>query len=237
MIMKWGDVVNNRIKTFREMKELSQAGLAEKMGITQKKMSQIENSVIDPSLAEINKLTTIFDRSFEDLFVNEEGNSEMNKHILIKYVQMDKHVDPNFTYLAYGDSNKRGTRLDNIVSIGSYAFFHTSIGSSEYLTGYFKIEKILHKGKDDIEIETLPFDAKVDDIIIIGSRADSKILTLPLLFDKKLAVEVTSLGVTSQRFTETDASELSVISNATREHRELSQFDTEFLIRKCEGRG
>lgn len=104
----------------------------------------------------------------------------MSKGVLIKYKHRGEgHVDPDFNYLVYGDTGIRATRLRNIVSVDSFIFFHTSISQNDYITGYFQVEKILEKGHDDQEIKNLPCDAKVDDIIIIGKREASKILTSP----------------------------------------------------------
>ncbi|HHT7191414.1 TPA: helix-turn-helix domain-containing protein, partial [Bacillus cereus] len=204
----------------------------------QKRISQIENSLLDPSLNEINQFLRIFNCSFEELFENEERTAPLSRNLLIKYKHRgENHVDPNFNYLVYGDTGKRATRLKNIISKGSLVFFHTSIGSSDYITGYFQVDRILEKGKDDLEIHQIPCDAKIDEFIIIGDREESKILTSPLLLDKKLAMQLTSLGITEENFIDDTVSELSAITRATREHRELSPIDVKILKNKCIGRG
>lgn len=228
--------MSNRIKSFRELRNISQSELANKLGLSQKKISQLENCLVEPSLSEVQMFMTILKCSFEDLFIIEE-ESMMSRSVLIKYVQMEDHVDPNFTYLTYGDMNKRATRLKNLIEVGSFVFFHTSFDGKEYITGYYNIEKILEKGINDDDINSLNCNAKVDEIILLGNREKSKILTFPLHFDRKLAIELKSLGITEQRFEESYSSELSVISNATREHRELSSIDVEILLNKCKGRG
>lgn len=238
MLLEGVGKMNNRIKAFRELQILSQGQLAILTNISQKRISQIENSLVDPSLKEIIRFLKIFNCKFEELFGYEEEH-QMSKNILIKYTHRGKgHVDPNFTHLVYGDSGKRAVRLRNIVSEGSLVFFHTSIGGNDYITGYFQTEKVLNRGQDDLEIDQLPsdIDAKVDEILIIGKREGSKILTSPLLFDKKLAMQLTSLGITEAHF-EGSVSELSALTSATREHRELSTIDAEILKQKCVGRG
>ncbi|MDD3888720.1 MAG: helix-turn-helix domain-containing protein [Syntrophomonadaceae bacterium] len=228
--------MSNRIKTFRVLQKMSQNELAERLGISQKKVSQLENCLVEPSLSEVHGLISLFNCSFNDLFSDEEEDC-VSKSVLIRYVPLDKHVDPNFTYLNYGDSNKEAARLRNIgVSNGSHAFFHTSIGGNEYITGYYFVDRILEKGVDDAEISKLTCSAKDDSLIIIGNREKSKILTLPLLFDRKLALELKSLIITADRF-DKSSSDLKVISDATREHRELSQIDVDILLRYCMYRG
>lgn len=236
-------ILKNRIKTFREMKGITQTTLAELLSISQKKMSNIENGLVEPSLSEISKLTQVFNRKFEELFVNDEEEVKMSKGVLIQYRKMDSgHVDPNFTHLTYGDSGKKATRLKNLnLEKGWYAFFHTSIGGAEYITGYFEIEEVLYKGIDDANLSNLTNKGHAidnnDEIVLVGNRDTSKILSLPLLFDTNLGIELTSLGITKSEFSQSTQSELGYISSKTREHRELSKFDTDLLIRKCTARG
>jgi hypothetical protein len=154
-------------------------------------------------------------------------------NLLIKYIfREDNHVDPNFTYLTYGDSGSRGSQISSTISPGSYVFFHTSYNGKGYITAYFYVERVLTKEENDAEIASLLTDSKVDDVVILGSRERSKILTYPLPFDRNLAVELTSLGIESARF-DNGQSELQTISNATRTHRELSDVDVEILLNKC----
>ncbi|WP_080848630.1 hypothetical protein [Cytobacillus gottheilii] len=154
-------------------------------------------------------------------------------NLLIKYISReDNHVDPNFTYLTYGDSGTRGSQIINSVLPSSYVFFHTSFNGKGYITAYFYVERILTRGENGAEIASLVTDSKVDDVVILGSRERSKILTYPLPFERGLAVELTSLGIDSTRF-DSGQSELQTISNATRTHRELSAVDVELLLNKC----
>ncbi|MCC2358482.1 helix-turn-helix domain-containing protein [Bacillus paranthracis] len=235
--------MTNKIKFYRKSNSLSQSELARRMGVSQKRISQLENSMpnssTEPSLTEIIKLLTIFNCNFEDLFEFKRRNSEMPKGVLVKYKHRGpEHVDPDFTYLVYGDTGKRAVRLKNIVEIGTIVFFHTNIGGSDYITGYFEVEKILQKSNadDHKEIEELISDAKKDEFIIIGKRDGSKILTSPLLFDKNLALKLTSLDITKEYFDQS-SSDLSKLTSKTREHRKLSSADTAALKQMCVGRG
>jgi hypothetical protein len=158
-------------------------------------------------------------------------------HLFIKYIfREDKHVDPNFTYLTYGDSGNKGIQIQKTLIPGSYVFFHTSFDGKAYITGYFYVEKILSKDEQPAEIATLSTNSKYDDVIILGNRDRSKILSYPLRFDKVLALELKSLNIEEDRFND-QTSELATISSATRTHRKLSNQDVELLLAKCMYRG
>ncbi|MEZ2661481.1 hypothetical protein [Aneurinibacillus aneurinilyticus] len=160
-------------------------------------------------------------------------------HLLIKYIlREDNHVDPNFTYLTYGDSNTRKvTQIKNTLQCGSYVFFHTSYNQQEYITAYFYVEKILTKDEHSSEINSLNTDSKVDDIVIIGSRERSKILTYPLPFDKNVIENLKSLDIDWGKVKRGEQSELKTISDSTRSHRKLTEAEKEWLINKCHNRG
>lgn len=154
-------------------------------------------------------------------------------NLLVKYIfREDNHVDPNFTYLTYGDSGNRGVQIMNTISSGDYMFFHTSFNGKAYITAYYYVEKVLNRDENEAEITCLKTDSRVDDVVILGSRERSKILTYPLPFERQLAEELISLGIDSSRFN-TGQSELQTISNSTRTHRDLSNTDVELLLRKC----
>ncbi|MHC1745522.1 MAG: helix-turn-helix transcriptional regulator [Negativicutes bacterium] len=229
--------MENKIAAFREIHSLSQVELAEKIGSTQKRISQLENALSEPSISEIKLLTNIFNCKFEDIWQEASFNKEPANSLLIKYVYGENgHVDPNFTKLVYGDSGSRGQRLNKIIKTGSYIFFHTKIGNGDYITGYFNVAKILERGEHDTEIQSIGCDAEIDEIVIIGDRNNSKILNTPLLLDKKLILQLGSLKVPEERF-DTERSELSIVSSATREHRELSGSDVQLLLKLCKDRG
>jgi hypothetical protein len=162
---------------------------------------------------------------------------EKMKNLLVKYIlREDNHVDPNFTYLTYGDSGNRGIQIIKNVEPDSYVFFHTSYNGKGYITAYFYVERVLTKNDNPAEIATLSTDSKVDEVIILGSRERSKILTYPLPFDQALAEELFSLKIAEDRFGR-NQTEIQTISNATRSHRVLSKGDVELLLKKCLNRG
>ncbi|WP_427036600.1 hypothetical protein [Cytobacillus pseudoceanisediminis] len=161
------------------------------------------------------------------------------KHLLIKYIHReDNHVDPNFTFLTYGDSDiRKVAQIKNTLQPGSFVFFHTSYNKKEYITAYFYLEKILIKEKHPAEINNLKTDSSVDDIVIIGSREHSKILTYPLPFDKKVVDNLQSLNIDWGKVERGEQTELKTISDATRNHRELTEVEKEWLVKECLFRG
>lgn len=159
------------------------------------------------------------------------------RNLLVKYIlREDGHIDPNFTYLTYGDSGNKGKQILNNVEPGSYVFFHTSYNGKGYITAYFYVEHVLTQDKNNSQISALITDSKIDDVVIIGSRDRSKILTYPLPFDQNLVEQLPSLDIKVERF-KSEQTELKIISDATRTHRVLSGKDLEVLLSKCLNRG
>lgn len=236
----------NRIKNLREVEKMTQVELAQKLETTQQRMSQIENGSVEPNLSETAKLLKLFSCSFEELFeLGEENDSRKYSGILITYTPLEEHIDPNYNYLIYGESSRKAVHIKNVLkdnsskdNQGMYLFFNTKINDKRYITAYFSIDKVLHRGEDDEEISKLPeCSAKLNDTLIItGERNNSKILIHPLLLDKALALSLYSLGFQEAEFVE-EEKELSCISNKTRMHRLLSEADTKILIDKCKNRG
>jgi hypothetical protein len=161
------------------------------------------------------------------------------EHLLITYsaeCAEKGHIDPNFTQLIYGNSNKNGDIIKNRITPGSIIFFNARIGDNRYITAYFYVEKVLIKGIHDSEINGLICDAKTDEVIVIGNRNNSKILTAPLLFDKKLIQKLTSYEATDQYFN-SKSSELEAIKDKTLNPKVITEVEKELLIKLCKNRG
>lgn len=160
-------------------------------------------------------------------------------NLLIKYIyREDNHVDPNFTYLTYGDSDKTKVGLiQNCVEPGSYVFFHTSYNNKAYITAYFYVERVLTKERHQPEIHCLRTDSSVDEVVILGSRERSKILTYPLPFDKNAVDNLESLNIDWSKVENGEQTELQTISNSTRMHRQLRDQEVQWLLNVCRNRG
>lgn len=167
----------------------------------------------------------------------------MNEHIVITYsaeCAKDGHVDPNFTQLAYGNSEKNGAIVEKHMTPGSYLFFNARIGDRRYITAYFYVEKILLKGKNDAEILALSCDAKSDEVVVIGNRNFSKILTVPLLFDRELIGKIKSYEADDDYFnqkTNAGYSELAAIKDKTLNPKIISEEEKEYLLGLCKNKG
>ncbi|AFQ13288.1 TPA: hypothetical protein ACGW5B_005540 [Bacillus paranthracis] len=165
------------------------------------------------------------------------------KHMLITY-SVEKaasgHVDPNFTKLVYGNSKKNGEIIKKHISPGSFIFFNARIGDKRYITSYFYVEKMLYKGKHDHEIAGLGCDAADDQVIIVGSRSFSKVLTIPIVLDRKLIGKIKSIGADEKYFKEkakVKIGELEAIKDKTLNPNIITEEEKEFLIGLCENRG
>ena len=165
------------------------------------------------------------------------------EHILITYSAEcagKGHVDPNFTQLAYGNNDRNGDIVKKHIKPGSYIFFNARIDQKRYITAYFEVEKILVKGQQDSEISALQCDARVDEVIIIGDRNRSKILTAPLLLDRELIGKLTSYGADGAYFNTKLAagcSELEAIKDKTLNPKIITEQEKELLIDLCMNRG
>jgi hypothetical protein len=167
----------------------------------------------------------------------------MNKNLIITYsteCAESGHVDPNFTQLVYGNSDKNGNVIANNITPGSYIFFNARIGDKRYITAYFYVEKILLKGTNDKEIEALSCSAKNDDIILIGSRIFSKILTIPLTFDRELIGKIKSYEADDIYFNSkltAKRTELEAIRDKTLNPKLITEEEKELLIGLCKDKG
>ena len=167
----------------------------------------------------------------------------MNDHLIITYsveCAESGHVDPNFTQLVYGNSDKNGNIIVNHITPGSYIFFNARIGDKRYITAYFYVEKVLFKGTNDKEIETLSCSAKVDDVIVIGSRTFSKILTIPLVLDRELIRKIKSYIADDKYFNTKIASgcsELEAIKDKTLNPKLITEEEKEMLLFLCKDKG
>jgi len=60
--------MKNRLKIFRAKKDITQAELAEEVGVTRQTINAVEASRFEPSLELAFKLSRFFDCQIEDLF-------------------------------------------------------------------------------------------------------------------------------------------------------------------------
>jgi putative transcriptional regulator len=71
--------VKNRLRILRAERELSQAALAEVVGVSRQTINAIETEKYDPSLPLAFKIAAIFDQHIEDIF-QPEKEPAMAKH-------------------------------------------------------------------------------------------------------------------------------------------------------------
>lgn len=167
----------------------------------------------------------------------------MNEHIIITYSAEkaeEGHVDPNFTKLVYGNSGKNGAIIKKHLDCGSYIFFNARIGDKRYITAYFYVEKVLLRDMHNEEINLLNCSAEEDEVIIIGSRLFSKILTIPLDFDRGLISKIKSYNADDYYFENKETSgigELEAIKDKTLNPKVITEDEKEMLLKLCRNRG
>ena len=64
--------MQNKLKVFRAMHDLTQESLAEKLGVTRQTIVSIENGKYDPSIGLAFKIARFFNIKIEDVFICEE---------------------------------------------------------------------------------------------------------------------------------------------------------------------
>lgn len=158
--------------------------------------------------------------------------------LLIPYVKLPNHIDPNLDEFTYGDISARARKVKNDLKKGDYVFFHTSDRGSGYITAYYVVDRVLEtrvaaanrlirgKYKNPHIGEFLATKRHFkDDAIVFGDPILSRRLALPLLFDRELANE-TSLKIPFAK----GKTELECISSATRQWRTLTEHDVDVLL-------
>ena len=68
--------MKNELRVLRARHELSQAELAEKLGVSRQTVNAIETGRYDPSLPLAFKIAALFRRSIEEIFLAENGAGE-----------------------------------------------------------------------------------------------------------------------------------------------------------------
>ncbi len=66
--------MKNKLKVFRAMNDITQEGLAEKLGVTRQTIIAIEKDKYDPSLSLAFKMARLFQVKIEDIFLYEDGD-------------------------------------------------------------------------------------------------------------------------------------------------------------------
>jgi len=167
-------------------------------------------------------------------------------HMLIPYVRLPDHSDPMFDEWTYGDGGSRGRKLRDQVQKGDFLFFHTTLRGRKYVTAYFVAEQSMDT-MDVVRDRALSAKYKnphiqefidgardypdSDDVILFGDPLRSRVLDVPLPFDRGLARKL-SLGVRFPR----GRSDSLAIGSATRTWRELSDKDVNAILREAKRR-
>lgn len=160
-------------------------------------------------------------------------------NLLIPYVPIVDHLDPDMDEFTYGDVDARARKLRKDLVRGSYVLFHTTIRNRRYITAYFVIDRVLdskaaaenrliadkYRNPHVQEFVRGERDKDEDDVTIFGDPVLSRKLDRPLPFDRGLA-ERLSLGITfPSGYTENQR-----ISSSTRSWRSLKQEDVETIL-------
>jgi len=64
--------MKNKLKVYRAMNDLTQEGLAQKLGVTRQTIVSLENGKYDPSIGLAFKTARLFGVKIEDIFIFDE---------------------------------------------------------------------------------------------------------------------------------------------------------------------
>ena len=67
--------MENRLKVLRAMRDWSQSDLAEKIEVSRQSVNAIETGRYDPSLPLAFRISELFDRPIEDIFISPSSRS------------------------------------------------------------------------------------------------------------------------------------------------------------------
>jgi hypothetical protein len=160
-------------------------------------------------------------------------------------VKLPDHIDPLFQEFTYGNGEREGRKLRK-VKPGDHIFFHTTIRGKKCITAYYTVARVIDTddvvkdpdlvGKfknphiaNRLKYKKLPWN---DDVMVFGDPIASRVLSKPLLFDKKLATKL-SLNIPFPK----GRLDSQAIGSATRSWRELTLKDVQTLrkaINLCE---
>ena len=161
-------------------------------------------------------------------------------NLLIPYIPIANHIDPDFSEYSYGDNGSRARKLLNALSPADYVFFHTTVNGKKYITAYYVVDRVLEtkkacKNKAIVTKYKNPHiseglagkrpAAGDDDAVLFGDPILSYVFPRPLPFDKELAQKL-SLEIKFKP----KHSEAQVIGSATRSWRELTANDVSILL-------
>lgn len=71
--------MNNRVRSLREAKSLTQAELAQLTGVSRQAINAIETGKYDPSIRLAYALSKVFGCAIEDIFIFDEGDYDDKK--------------------------------------------------------------------------------------------------------------------------------------------------------------
>jgi len=64
--------MKNKVKPYRQLAELTQAELAEKIGVSRQTIHAVEKGQYNPSILLVLKIASVLDKEVEELFLIEE---------------------------------------------------------------------------------------------------------------------------------------------------------------------
>ncbi len=68
--------MNSRLRVLRAERQWSQAELARRLGVSRQTINAVETGKYDPSLPLAFKISRLFERSIEEVFIDSDGQAD-----------------------------------------------------------------------------------------------------------------------------------------------------------------
>ena len=68
--------MNSRLRVLRAERQWSQAELARRLGVSRQTINAVETGKYDPSLPLAFKISRLFERSIEEIFIDSDGQAD-----------------------------------------------------------------------------------------------------------------------------------------------------------------
>ena len=135
--------MENRLRIFRTQHNLSQAALAERLGVSRQTINALEKGKYDPSLPLAMKIAQLFDCAIETIFLFEpnlqegsKGDSMLNK-LTAKASQVIAHAQGNFTFDKW---TPQAVQVIQLAQQEARHLNHNFVGTEQILLGLIALD-------------------------------------------------------------------------------------------------
>ena len=235
-------MLGDKIKKYREMKKITQAEIAELLGVSPATVSKYEAGTLEPNIESIKKLSELFDVSIDELLKDDAFDISKIDILLVLREQKDMKIKGNLYHntqitMTYNTNHIEGSKLSEeqtryIYETNTLLADKNSITNIDDIietTNHFKLFDYMLDVADKKLTEKM---IKEFHKILKEGTSDSKKDWLAVGEYKKLANEVGGLKTSSPKNVEKDIQKLLDWYNSLKEVtiKEIIEFHAKFEI-------